>query len=104
MSRVSAKEQDMTTRPADVHIFPDKTDPVQKQVAELEKSKAQGAVRVHEDRRGNRRAPEQTSSRGQIMTNFYRALRRAYNAFKAEWNRARYQQRKRREQLQQEGF
>jgi hypothetical protein len=39
MSRVSAKEQDMTTRPADVHIFPDKTDPVQKQVAELEKAK-----------------------------------------------------------------
>jgi hypothetical protein len=38
------------------------------------------------------------------MTNFYRALRRAFNAAKAEWNRARYQQRKRREQLQQEGF
>jgi hypothetical protein len=36
--------------------------------------------------------------------NFYRALRRAYNAFWSEWNRARYQQRKRREQLQQEGF
>jgi hypothetical protein len=29
----------MTTQPVEVDIFPDKTDPVQKQVAELEKAK-----------------------------------------------------------------
>jgi hypothetical protein len=38
------------------------------------------------------------------MTNIYRALRRAWRAGISEWNRARYQQRRRREQLQQEGF